>query len=484
MAQQNGTVSVNIDQLLRFNQSMIASRAAWSANMGKAFGGERDYYQTLGYNRTPTINDYWDRYRREHIARRIVEAYPTETWRLHPRVYEDETEIDTPFEQAWGELERRLRLFHNFYRADVLACLGRFSILLLGFNDVRDIRQMKQPVRKSVGLTINHIAPYSESHVTVAEFDEDFSSPRFGMPKYYEIDFSRGNELTGSTKRNMGTVSKQEVHYERVIHIAQDTDENEVYGKPKLEAVFNLLDDLYKVVGGSGESYWMNAKRVLIAQADGDANFPPDALAEMRENMEEYVHDLRRVLAVKGVEFKTLPAEVPSPRDAFDVIIELIAGTTRIPQRKLLGSERGELASSQDETEMVQQVMARQVEFDEPVIVRPTIGRFIEFGILPEPKEGIDGYTIEWQPLLTPSELDKANAAKVKAETISTMTGGQPLAYFSLGELRVELLEWDEESPYEMPEIIDARESEDDDDLPEEDEDPEEEEDDDGDPVA
>lgn len=462
---ENGTMVANAEQLLRIQESIIASRAALAASLGKAFGGDRDYYTTLGYNLTPTTEDYYGRFKRQDIAKRIVEAYPTETWRLHPDIYEDDTEINTEFEKAWNAMSRRLRLFHRFYRADVLACLGRYSVIVLGFNDVSNVDGMSLPVRRSNSLALNHMSSYSERHVDISVFDEDIISPRFGTPLYYEIDFSRGSDLDRSARRAKVGLGKQRVHWERVIHVAQDTLEDDIYGTPKLEPVYNLLDDLYKIVGGSGESFWMNAKRALIAEAESDARFSTSDLTEMQERMDSYIHDYQRTLAVQGTEIKTLQTQIASPRDAFDVVIELIAGTTRIPQRIILGSERGELSSAQDAVTWAEQNQTRQSEFAEPVILRAFIDRCISVRALPTPRNGVDGYTIEWQPLLTEDESAKAERQLKTVQAMAQFADSSAAMIWPPQEVRVDVFGMEPESPYELPDIQDARESQNDDEF-------------------
>ena len=89
----------------------IVSRAQLAARAGTQFGGKRDLYSTLGYSRVLTFADHYARYRRQHIARRIVTAKPAATWRHKPVVFEDKNpDTDTAFEavmQACAEVPRQ-----------------------------------------------------------------------------------------------------------------------------------------------------------------------------------------------------------------------------------------------------------------------------------------------------------------------------------------------------------------------------------------
>ena len=51
-------------------------------------------------------------------------------------------------------------------------------------------------------------------------------------------------------------VSSRVVHWSRVIHIAENAGGTGVYGLPRLQSVYNRLEDLLKIMAGSGESAW------------------------------------------------------------------------------------------------------------------------------------------------------------------------------------------------------------------------------------
>ena len=463
VATQDNLVA-HMQSTIRALQSALASRATLAAHLGKAFGGDRDYYSVLGYDRTLTPEKYHGRYDRQDIASRIVTAYPDETWRLTPSIYEDDTDIDTVFEKAWKDMGRRLRVFHYFSRADVLACLGRFSLLFLGFNDARTVDQLANPVQGRGERRINYLSVYSERNIDIVELDENIASPTFGMPLIYEIDFNRQNHDNQQGTIRRKSMPKVRVHASRVIHIADDLLEDEIYGKPKLEGVYNLLDDMLKVVGGGAEIFWRSAQRDLIIEVNRDARLSDSDKATLREMTDDYVHGLKRVLGLENATAKTLPIDMASPRDNFDIILDLIAGATGIPKRILIGSERGELASSQDEANWADKNATRQVQYAEPIIVRAFIDRCINFRVLPTPKEGLDGYTVEWQPLITESENEKADRATKYADAVKKYTDGAASMVVPRQEFREVWLGLDPESPYEDDEILDAIESVDDDD--------------------
>jgi hypothetical protein len=345
-----------------------------------------------------------------------VRALPAECWRKAPEVWEDEDpDIITPFEQAWKDFANQHRIWSAFERADRLARIGRYSILLLGFGDGRELSRplgarMLGPDR------MLYLTPYSEQYAEIRQLVSDGQSVDFGKPEIYRLDLSRG---MNATRMNL-PVKILDVHYSRVIHIVEDAWDDEVYGMPVLQAIYNRLDDLEKVAGGSAEMFWLGALRGIVASLRDNFKLSAADKEALAEEIDEYVHGLRRWISAQGMDVTALPSTVVSPLEHVSALLDLICATVQIPKRILLGSERGELASSQDERNWAQRIMARQTTFAEPVILRPTIDRLIRHGVLPEPA---NEYQVEWPDLLAQSDQEKMVVAKDAATALATFFG-------------------------------------------------------------
>ncbi|MBW2636983.1 MAG: DUF1073 domain-containing protein [Deltaproteobacteria bacterium] len=395
--------------------SDIVKRARIASLLGQQFGGERDLYSALGYKKQLTYDDYYALYDRQDIAGRIVNMPASATWRNIPKIKEDDDEeTQTPFEKAWEELANRLRVWHHFERVDRLAGIGRYAVLLIGVRGAPDLSTPLEPGSLSGPDDIIYLSPYSEKSATIHSWVTDPADPRFGRPETYEIDLAGtfGEDVTDLSAKPI-----QIVHHTRVLHVAENLLEDEVYGQPRLKRVVNLLYDLAKVVGGSAEMFWQGAFQGLHANIDKDIEFDltGDEARKLSEELDEYVHGLRRYIRTRGMSITPLGGTIPDPRGVFEVVISLIAGTTGIPKRILLGAERGELASSQDETNWNSRIMERQQHFAEPVILRPFIDRLIWTGALPAPAEE---YTVEWPNLFELSEQEKAEIVAKKAQAL------------------------------------------------------------------
>lgn len=390
---------------------------------GLRFGGKRDYWNVLGYENTITFQNYLLQYTRGGIAKRIVTAPVKGTWRIQPMVVEGKLDEEiTPFENAWMDLATRLKAHHYFARVDKLAGIGQFGVLIIGTRR----GSLDQPLTIVSGPEdITYLAAYSQQYISIDSIVTDSANPRFGLPEFYKISSKAFNQP--GTKMAVPVVDKL-IHHSRVIHVAENTLDGEIYGEPRLQCVFNLLDDLIKVTGGSAEAFWLVANRGMQINVDGETELAEEDAKKLSDEVEEFQHQLRRFIRTKGVEIHPLGGEGVDPRGAFEVIISLIAGASEIPRRILLGSESGELASSQDRSNWNERLYERRTQFAEPIILRPFIDRMIAIQALPTPKEP---YKIIWDDMLGATEQERAGiavrigAALRNFEQQSTVTRGE-----------------------------------------------------------
>lgn len=405
---------------LRAAAGVMLERLAFMREAGITFGGARDLYTVLGYDRIITAKQYRDRYARGGLAKRIVDAFPNATWRGVHDVYEDDDpKTQTAFESAWLALATRLKIWAILQRADKLAGLSHYSVVLIGAegdygtelprgNGTPDGILFLTPFSGGggPGLTQNGSAQSGANYVdaTIQELEQDTQSPRFGLPKTYQL---RRLDLTSPELQ-------KPVHWSRVLHIAEDCLDNDVYGIPRLEAVWNLLDDLDKVVGGGAEAFWLRANRGLHFDVDKDAVLTPDEKAKITEQADEYQHQLRRFIQTRKVTVNELGSDVANFANPSDAILTLIAGTLGIPKRILTGSEMGELASSQDRDNWKDQIAGRQSSHAEPYVLRPLIDRLVAYDYLPKPAKP---YQVAWALMETLTEKEKADGATSWADT-------------------------------------------------------------------
>jgi hypothetical protein len=447
IADKNGNTvgGINVNQeALRTNERSILRDRLSLGRYGTSHAGERDYYQILGYPVEPDLEDYRARFERDPMGSRVVEFPCEETWRDTPTVKDGkdkESEDDTDFCNAWSDFAEQMRVYHYCQRVDVLAGIGRFGLLHIGVAGHGDLKSEVQRVT-NLGDII-YLQPYSEEAVSVYEWQTNPNNPRYGRPHIYKI--SVGHMEGTATK--FGTRDLL-VHWSRCIHVADGLLENEVYGRPRLQRVINLLDDILKVVGGSAEATWKLMRKGFVLDIDPEAKIEAGDVEDLQTQFDEYDHGLRRFMRTRGMTVKDLGSETVDPSGLFDVIVTLISVATRIPKRILLGSERGELASSQDAANWAGYIAYRQLNYAEPVILRPFIDRLLKWGALPQPKAG--RYTCVWDALFETSDSEKADIADKWADAAqkAAKAAGHPV--ITAEEFRGEFTPFPEQLPDEL----------------------------------
>ena len=369
----------------------------------------RDINAECQYPDTISIADYQEIYDRQGLGTRIIRLMPEECWNTVPQILENEEGEDTEFETTWKDLNRKFSLFAYLTRLDILSGIGRYGCLLIGVNDGK---QLSQPVAginettgevdksKSVKHELLYLRPFAESIIDIESKEPDVSSPRYGQPKMYKIN----------TENTDGTINAEraQVHWTRMIHVADNKQSSDVFGTPRLQAVYNRLVDARKVMGGSAEMFWKGGFPGYAFEINPERTtaLTEDEKTAMREEFDTYSNGLQRYLALTGVTSKSLSPQVADPTAHFLNIVKYICITLGVPHRIFMGTEAAKLAAAQDSMLWNRRVSKRQNEHCTTGIIRPFIGRLQAMGIMPESEK----WEANWPNL---DELDERNAAAV-----------------------------------------------------------------------
>jgi hypothetical protein len=288
-----------------------------------------------------------------------------------------------------------------------------------------------------------YLHAYDQQRCTVAKLVDDPSNAQYGMPELYVLHAD-------------GSEDGMQVHASRVVHIAERARFSRVYGTPRLKAVFNRLIDLDKVIGSSAEAYWKLVYKGMVLSTRDGYSLPSgaDSVQALEAKIEDYVNDLRRFLVLDGIELQDLGSANIDPSNLVDVIMSTIASTTGVPKRLLLGSELGELASSQDASSWAGRVSARRTRFAEPVILNPLIKRLQFVGALPQASSS-NGHSWRWQTLLEQSDTERAAAAKAYAEALIAAASAAARGAVDLAEFREKMTPFVNE-PSDVLDLFDA----------------------------
>jgi hypothetical protein len=409
--------------------SALSGRAGLSSKLGKAFGGARDYYEELGWPLEPDFDTYHGIFKRDGLGAKVIEMPADDSWRTAPGVIDgadvETGDKDTDFTKAVNVFAKRYRMWERLNRTDILTGIGQYGVLLIGFSGAA---QLSEPVEAPLGEeAVIYLKPLSEGQIQIRETVKEPSDPRFGLVKNY----------TATIVENAGGV---EVHHSRCIHVVENPTISEIKGMPRLERVINNLYDIMKVVGGASEIFWQIMDRGMVFNIDEGSKLEADDEDALTEEIEAYYHRLQRFIRTQGITMTPLGADtVSDPTGLFKILTSIIAAATDIPQRKLLGSERGELASSQDDLNWAAHIKSRLTNFVEPVILRPFFDRMITLGVWPSPKSG--EYSFDYPNLfeLNPLEMSEVNLARAKTVQALAPLGQSDLLVPS-GEARQEFI--------------------------------------------
>lgn len=370
----------------------------------------RNYNDVFGYPDEINDNDYWNMYDRLGLAKRIVEVYPDESWKVNPTVKEvDSEEDETEFEKALTELGSSLGTIdpneENYFKTDdetnpiwgilrqldIDSGIGESGLLLFGLDDKDGL---EQPVKES-GNQLLFLNTFHSTQFNVATTQDDKSKPRYKKPELYNINSSSGEQM--------------KVHWTRVIEVAQPKR------CPRLRPVFNDCQDAIKVYGAGAETYWQGALNILSMESTfdpGDYKIDTDSLKDM---MEQVRNGMQREVFLEGLKANRVAPTVVSPAPQIEAILNHICITLGVPKRIFLGSERGELASSQDSKAWNQRLTGRRNRYITPKLVMPFINRCIKLGILPVPS---DKLVTRWDEEADLEPKEKAEVNKVKVQTL------------------------------------------------------------------
>jgi hypothetical protein len=431
----------------------------------------RNINDECGYPSDPIeAQTYQDLYERNAIAARVVEVFPSECWQSQPSIYETEDQEErTEWEDAIKELDRSLRqesflgqdeglsnLCEIWKRADEQSRIGHYGVILIGLNDQKDLSEPAEFVKrdkngnissspKNVKITYLRVFPESLAAITGRETDRN--SPRFGMPTKYMLSFDDSNINASVVPATL--IGQEEVHWTRIVHIALNVKSNEVYSDPEMHQVLNHILDLEKLYGGSAEMYYKGAFPGISFETDpalgGDVDVDVPATKDMYE---EYANGLQRALFLTGVTAKMLSPTVVDPTPQIQVHLDAICIKKAIPKRIFMGSERGNLASSQDDKTWNERKGAIQSYVLTPRVIAPTIDRFIMLGVLPPPsvsQEGLFFYRINWPDLSAMSDAEKVDIGLKRTQALAQFVQSGASAAMTLEDFFARILQFSDD---------------------------------------
>lgn len=411
---ENKTDDLKIHAQMQRIQNTL-TRLSWANQLGETYSGDRELYKVFGYKKTLEFDDYWRMFKRGDIADTIISKVPKACWKKDDiSIYDDEENKKTVFTEELSDIFTGFNVFNALLRADILMRVSEYSILLMGFNDVEKQAELKEEVQVSNTLELLYLQPYSFKNAKIKRFVTDTTDSRFGLPLTYQIKIGSQD----SSEKSIESVEQKtvEVHYSRVLHFTENNLENDIYGTPALMSIYNRIEDIQKILGSSGEMFWRGAVPGMTATGKDGYTFDDASRTDLQTQLDEWEHKLRRFMTVKGVDIGTIEQQITSPADTLDSHLNIIAIVTGIPKRIFSGSERGELASTQDQNTYNRLISERRDDVCSYMFIRQFIDRLIEYSIISAPKK--DTYEIKWAGLSAIGEKEKSEISLNKTKSI------------------------------------------------------------------
>ena len=310
--------------------------------LGVSKDGQRDIYDVFGYTRVRNFDNYFEAFRLQDIAGSIVTSLPSSCWRDGVELFVD----DKPVLEDELKVLKKRKLFQKLEAADVLNRIGSFSVLYVGIAGQNPMDPI-MPVAGGVKhLNKVFFKPYAEDGIIISNTEGEVTNERFGLPTMYQ--------LTVRTRTNSSQPIQEKtvnVHWSRIVHLAEGALDSEIEGLPALENILNRLVDLNKSVGGSAEAFFRNARQKIVLEADDKDfknNFSPEAKADLDTATEAFQNGWQDFIKLHGIKAKSLDAPYHDPKETVMAAVKMISGATKIPIRILLGEGAGQLAGNED----------------------------------------------------------------------------------------------------------------------------------------
>lgn len=404
--------------------------------LNKLFDPRRDIDEECGYPKVITDAQYRRMYDRG-LGRRVVDVYPSETWKMFPEIYEDpDAKVNTPFEEALEKLEKSKHLLHYLQRADELSGVGHYGVILWGINDGKELKEPVDGWEQWADATgdpdivataperkILYIRVLDESLVYIAEYERDVTNPRYGLPLYYNITLADPKNIESKSASTPPDTTSTKVHWTRITHVADNCKTSEVLGSPRQEPVWDRLCDLRKILSGSGEMYWRGGFPGLGLETQPGLEGAELDEDTIRQVMFDYMNGLQRYIALTGMTAKSLAPQIAEPTEGFETQIKAICVTMGVPYRVFMGIEEGVVSGDQATRAWEDRLKNRQARYVTPMIINPVLRRLVDMGVLPPTKEP-NGWTVEWPEAMKPNKQENATITVQLTEALAKYVAG------------------------------------------------------------
>lgn len=349
---------------------------------------------------------------REPVAYRMVFTVAQDTWRnwFNLKLKEGEEKASDAFDQ---QVQEKLSILKAKMELDRMAVFERafgYAILVLGYVDKG--QSLEDPLTDPKDLL--DLKAYSKTQISSIVKEKDTTSPRYGLPKIYNIARS-------------GLASRMKIHHSRVIHFASRLLESDWEGISVLDAAWDDIVTLRNERWGMGQTLFRTGagffdltftnKEQADIQAWVDAgNF------ENISNRAYFAHNQNATVDLKGMAGKAL-----DPMNYYLPVMEHISCVSGIPLAILRGVQAGALTGSQvNEREYYGFIGDQQAAYEDGLRTLINIILRLQYG-----EEEPPDYSLEWKSGFELTEEQKVDIELRKAQMLRTKG-----AWMTVNEIR------------------------------------------------
>ncbi len=358
---------------------------------GMQFKSHRDFYTIFGWERQVSATLCRALYENHGIAKVANDVPIDTTWRNLPKI----TSGSTDFDSKLTTLNNRIDLFGAMKNVDRISGIGRYGIMVLGIAG----QSYESALKKFKLDQLKKIDVYQESEINL---DVEQKKGKDGKTESY---YSIKNYVIGGKR----------VHPSRIIHVAENSLDG-IFGQSRLIPIYNQLHDMWKISGSSAEQFYMSASLLLSAQGRKDYRIKEADGTALKEKLLELVNRAKGFLVSNGFDIKNIAPDIVSPKDSWEVHEKFISASRRIPRRILFGSEMGQLASSQDQSNYYEHIESRQKNYVNPKIIRPVIEVLLAYSDL-----NATAYEVAWDKLSSLTDKEVAISYHQYADSIKKL---------------------------------------------------------------
>jgi len=408
----------DIDQMRQEIAANAAQAEGLRKRLSSAVSGTYDnsdslhnVYLDYGYPLELEFPNYWNMYRRLGIAKNVVELPVDTCWLSAPTI-----EGDAKFNKDFETMVELVKFWQRMKGLDNRQRVGRYAGM---FMRVKDGKKPNEPLEGKLPgvLALTSMMPLYEGQLTVSTTETNPMADNFGMPTMYHFNSS----ATGN--RNDKAAGSFDIHPTRLVIASEGADDGGIYGISSLEAPFNSLMDLRKIMGAGGEGFYKNAAQSVVFNLTDATSAQQNAalLDAFNENYDDFARNrTNKAMWTPGMEANTMDSSLTDPKEFFFNCMYDVSAATKIPATIIIGQQTGRLASDSDNGQYLIMMKSRQENFLSELI-ESTIEWLIEYGLLPASK-----FEIEWDDLLASSDDEKlGNADKMATINEKQFRSGQ-----------------------------------------------------------